>query len=358
MLLKDFREALLDRLLTFLWRQWSALGVLGESGAEDKWIIDPEPLIVFSLEMARYEPRLFDEILAWLEVNGEWLDTARLRRIVTNQEGHVLRTVGATLRYLEDRGQARKWKNIANFCHTRKPLMGGMLEPLFKERSGKFFFLAEGDKIEPSFRSFDMNRPRIRIQKKAKEVPVNAGANLRFLMRSLFGIGAKSEVLLYLLTHDGGRPRDIADSVGLFWLSVHQALLDVSRSGLVIKKPYGKRVEYWLSQSKWWQFLASTDYQYATAPQWLDWIAIYSAFAALWRAVDEVALGAESDYMKSSKLQDSLEVVAREFSRAGYYVGTLPSMGLPADLHQQMVFKFLNTILDLRVPAAAVSPSE
>jgi hypothetical protein len=56
-------------------------------------------------------------------------------------------------------------------------------------------------------------------------------------------------------------------------------------------------------------------------------------------------------------LQDSLEVVAREFSRAGYYVGTLPSMGLPADLHQQMVFKFLNTILDLRVPAAAASPS-
>lgn len=355
MQLKEFREALLDRLLTFLWKQWSALGVLGESGAEDKWIIDPEPLLVFSLELARYEPRLFDEILAWLEENGQWLDTARLRRILAKQEGPVLRTVGGTLRYVQDRGHARKWKTIANFCHNHKPLMGGLLEPLFKEKSGKYYPRAEGDKIDPSFQVFDMNRPRIRIQKKAKEVSVNAGANLRFLMRSLFGIGAKSEVLLYLLTHNEGRPREIADSVGLFWLSVHQALLDVSRSGLVIKKPYGKKVEYWLSQKKWWDFLASTDYQYATSPQWLDWIAIYSAFSALWKTVDEIALGDESDYMKSSKLQDSLELVAGEFSRAGYYVGTLPSMGLPADLHQQMVFKFLNTIFDLRVKAGEVS---
>jgi len=357
MQLKEFREALLDRLLTFLWRQWSALGVLGESGAEDKWIIDPEPLLIFSLEMARYEPRLFDEILAWLEVNGQWLDTARLRRILARQEGDVLRTVGGTLRYVQDHGHGRKWKNIANFCHSRKPPMGGLLEPLFREKLGKFYPRAEGDKIDPSFQAFDMNRPRIKIQKKAKEVPVNAGANLRFLMRSLFGIGAKSEVLLYLLTHNEGRPREIADSVGLFWLSVHQALLDVSHSGLVIRKPHGKKVEYWLSQKKWWEFLASTDFQFATAPQWLDWIAIFAAFSTLWRAVDEITLRTESDYMKSSKLQDSLEVVAREFSRAGYYVGTLPSMGLTPDLHQQMSLKFLNTILDLRVPAGAVSPS-
>src|SRR5580692_7384971 len=97
MLLKDFREALLDRLLMFLWRQWSALGVLGASATEEEWIIDPEPLLVFSLELARYEPRLFDEILAWLVVNGELLDTARLRRILLKQDVSVVRVVGGAL---------------------------------------------------------------------------------------------------------------------------------------------------------------------------------------------------------------------------------------------------------------------
>ena len=60
----SFREFYLNELLTFLWKQWSVLGVAGGTRAEKMdWIIDPEALLVFSLEISRYEPRLFDEIL-------------------------------------------------------------------------------------------------------------------------------------------------------------------------------------------------------------------------------------------------------------------------------------------------------
>lgn len=357
MLLVEFREALLERMLAFLWRQWSALGILGDSQVEDKWIIDPESLLIFSLEMARYDARLFDEILAWLETNAEWIDNARLRRLLSNQEPAVTRVVGAALRYVQERGHERKFRSIVKFCGKKKSQMGGILEPLFMEKAGKFHPGAVGEKIDRAFLEFDLNRPRIRIQKKSKEVPINAGVNLRFLMRSLFGAGAKSEAILYLLTHDEGRPREIASAVGLFWLSVQQALLDVSKSGLVLRKPQGKKIGYWLSRKKWWEFLASTDYRYASEPEWLNWAAIFSAFAALWRAVDGISRGTESDYMKSSKLQDSIEVVAREFSRAGKYTGPLPSMGLPPELHQQMVLKFLGTILELRLGKGEVSPS-
>ncbi|MDX6770042.1 MAG: hypothetical protein SF051_10960 [Elusimicrobiota bacterium] len=359
MSLKDYREALLDRLLTFLWRQWSALGVLGESSVEDEWIIDPEPLLVFTLDIARYEPRLFDEVLAWLLVNSDKLDASRLRRILSDQEPAVLRVVGAALRWAQEEGKQRKWKNLADYCRKlcQQTPRGGLLEPLFKEKSGKFHPRAEGDKIDPSFRAFDLNRPRIRVQKKAGEVPVNAKASLRFLMRGLFGTGAKSETLLYLLTHEGGRPREIADSVGHFWLSVHQTLLDLSRSGLVLKKPHGRRIEYWIPHAKWWQFLTSTDFRHNTAPQWLDWISIYSGLSTLWRTVDAVSSGTESDYMKSSKLQDSLEILAREFSRVGYHVGTLPSMSLSPEQHQKLTLRFLSTIFDLRVQEKAISPT-
>lgn len=360
MLLPKFREAVLDQLLTFLWRQWSTLGVLGYSRAEEKWIIDPEPLLVFSLEMGRYEPRLFDEILAWLEVNGRWLDTARLRRILKNQNESTVRVMGGALQHALSRGDKRKWGNLTHFCkslYKRQP-NADSFEPLFRERSGKPHPFALPDNMDSDFSIFYINRPKIKNLKEAKEVPLNANTNLRFLLRPLLGTGAKSETILYLLTHEGGRPREIADSVGLFWMSVQQALSDLSRSGLVLTKPIGgKKIEYWLSQPKWWQFLASTDFQFATGPQWLDWIAIYSAFSTLWGTIDEIALGTQSDYMKSSKLQDSLEGMAREFSRAGYYVGTLPSMGLPPELHQQMAMKFLNTLFDLQVRASEVSAS-
>jgi hypothetical protein len=79
MSLKGFKQIFLENILNFLWRQWSALGVLGEARTQDPWLLDPEPLLLFSLEMGRCEPRLFDEVIDWLVVNGHWINLQRLR---------------------------------------------------------------------------------------------------------------------------------------------------------------------------------------------------------------------------------------------------------------------------------------
>lgn len=356
MQLKEFREALLNQLLNFLWRQWSVLGVLGDSGAQDEWIIDPEPLLVFSLEMARYEPRLFDEILAWLEVNGRWLDTARLRSILQNQDENTVRVVGAALQHTLSQGDERKWRNLARFCASlsKKQPNAGSLEPLFREKSGKPHPLALPNTLDSNFSMFYINRPKVKNLKKSKEVPVDARTNLRFLLRAMFSTGAKSESILYLLTHEGGRPRDIAESVGLFWLGIQQALLDLSRSRLVLAKTKGRKVEYWLFQSKWWEFLSAGSYEDSTRPKWLNWIAIFSALSAAWKSVDEMATGTQSDYMKISRLQDSLEVVAQEFARGGHDISKLPRPGLPPDLHQKMALRFLGGIAGMREETTSV----
>lgn len=359
--LVDYRSALLDRLLTMLWRQWTALGVLGASSSEEEWIVDPEALLIFSLEIARYEPRLFDEILAWLEVNGEWLDNARLRRLLAAQEGHVIRLVGAVLRYLADNGQGRKWTNLAAFCERRMPPMGGLLEPLFMTPAGQFHPRAEGDGIDPSFRVFGFNRQRLKIQKKAQDVPVNAGANLRVLMRSLFGVGARSEALLYLMTHGAGGTKEIADATSHFWLSVHQALSALGKSGLVLKKQSGRKVEHWLARPKWWLFLAGTDHRYASEPVWLNWSVVFPSISVIWRTFDELSRSEPTEYMRGSRLMDvqtNVETLAREFARAEYHLGDVPSGGLPLDLYQQSLFRFLGAIFDLRVKESAVSVSK
>ena len=45
------------------------------------WAIDPEALILFTIEVARRDPRLFDEMLDWLTGNRRLLSLQRLRNL-------------------------------------------------------------------------------------------------------------------------------------------------------------------------------------------------------------------------------------------------------------------------------------
>ena len=83
--LKTFKEEYRDLLVNFLWRQWSALGVAGQASGEDVWSIDPEALLLFTCTLGRYEPRLFDEVLDWLQENGRFINVMRLKRILRTE---------------------------------------------------------------------------------------------------------------------------------------------------------------------------------------------------------------------------------------------------------------------------------
>lgn len=351
MSLGNFRTDFLDRLLDFLWRQWSALGVLGESGAEDDWVLDPEALLVFSLQIARYEPRLFDEILSWVVTNGSHLDAARLRNQVKGNPD-TGRCLGAVLQYAIRHEKQRKWKNLAVFCGGlwKKQPQADSTEALFLTKAGEPYPFASvvGAQPDADFMMFFLDRRKIEHLREGHEVPINAKANLRFLLRSLFGIGSRSECLAYLLTHDGGEARMVAEEIGLFWLGVQQTLADMKDSGLVLARAKGKRkIEYWISHKRWWDFLAYSG-QEITQPKWLDWGAIYPALWGLWQTVDALSRGAESDYMKASKLHDSLEILEREFTRAGYDLPRIPPTGAPPDLYQKTALQFLGQIFKVK----------
>lgn len=73
--LTNFTSSFEERLIDFLWREWSALGILGTSTAETTWSIDPEALLLLTTEFARHESRLFDEVLDWLRINSRWINT-------------------------------------------------------------------------------------------------------------------------------------------------------------------------------------------------------------------------------------------------------------------------------------------
>lgn len=344
---KNFRQFFLENVLDFLWRQWSELGAAGGARPEDEWVIDPEALLVFSLEFARYEPRLFDEILNWLCVNGRWIDMQRLRGILKNKDLSTRRLTGAVAQVVVNQKNDRKWNNLARSCEeeNRKIKGAGWIEPLFREKSDKDYPLA--GKPDAGFLRFGFNREPFILRESSQRVSFGSGAGIRFLLRALFGIGSRSECILYLLTHESGHPSEIASAIGISVRGTQDALIELADSGLVLTRAQGRRkVEYWLSPKRWWEFLKNQPLDGIEPPLRVNWIAVFNALSGVWDVLREIDIPEASDYMKSSKLHEAIEVsIAREFSKSGLDIPPPPGRGISIEEYAQRFEEFIKRVL-------------
>jgi hypothetical protein len=337
---KDFRQLFLDNILTFLWRQWSVLGVLGEARGEDPWIIDPEALLLLTLEVGRYEPRLFDEVLDWLVVNGRWIDLQRMRGILKRKDEGLTRLTGTVAIFLAEKSDERKWRNLARFCKPEMRKASDRAESLFLSKDGKQH--PPSPEPELSFLSCGFNRPEVKIRRLTREVPITSQAAIRFLLRALFGVGSRAECLTYLLTNEGGHPAEVARAIGLSVRGTQDTLIDLSRSGLVLTRTRGKRkIEYWLSHERWWEFFTKGSVTEIKKPIWIDWICLFSALSKVWVALNELAREELSDYMRSSKLRDSLEMVGDEFLKSGLDIPPIPGRNVKPSEYEKAFETFI-----------------
>ena len=340
---KDFKRFFLDNILDFLWRQWSGLGVAGGARSEDKWVIDPEALLIFSLEFARYEPRLFDEILDWLCVNGSWIDMQRLRGISKKKGDNIHKLIGASSEFLTTQGQERKWKNLAGLYRHKGAV--NIEESLFIDKSGNPYPAA--DAPDPIFLDYGFNRGPYAPRKISKKINFTANPAIRFLLRSLFGIGSRSECILYLLTHEAGHPSEVANAIGISVRGAQDALIELAESGLVLTRIKGKRkIEYWLSPKRWWEFLKNQPMGDVKTPLWVNWIAVFNALSGVWDVLKEIESQKVSDYMKSSKLHEAMEIfIAREFEKSGLDIPSAPGKGITIEEYAQSFEEFIKRIL-------------
>ena len=339
---KSFKEFFLENILDFLWRQWSVLGVAGGARTEDKWVIDPEALLIFSLEMARYEPRLFDEILDWLVVNGKWIDIQRLRGIIKTKKEETRRLLSAVACYTshEAKTYQRKWRALAQL---NKADSTTQREILFKTKDGNPYPIPR--EVFSVFHDYGFLREEFSLRKMSKSVSVTAGNTLRFLLRSLFGIGSRSECILYLLTHEAGHPTEIANAVGISVRGTQDALIELAESGLVLTRVKGKRkIEYWLSQKRWWEFLSSMNLEEMKTPIWIDWISLYSALMSVWEVLQEIEK-TKSDYMRSSKLREEMDTISIEFSKSRLDLPPIPGSSVRPEKYEEEFQYFITKVL-------------
>lgn len=304
-------------LREFAWDEWGQMGVLAVPHRRSRWVQDPEALAVFTLEVGRDDPRLFDELLGWLLVNESLLSVRRLRAMARDEEDE--RLLAGALRWLaRQRPRARLAPRASPGVQEREP------EPLFRTlsvpvRAPDSAFAAVG-LLRPAVASSDAVRPDLR-----------APINLALRLRELLGVGARAEVVRFLLTVTApfADATAVARSAGFAKRNVHEALGSLHAAGVVSRWTVGNHQRYALDRAVWARLL---ELEVDQLPAERAWPQLLDGLRALSRRLRDPALDDLSDYMRASRARDLLEHVRSDFAIAGVPVGGRPGLAAWDDL--------------------------
>ena len=206
--LANLQEAVID----FLWDQWILLGVAGSGREGDvPFVIDPEALLLATLHFGKADARLRGEVLDWLTKNGREISLQRIKNVQRATPLGRTEELQHLAKFMEDAG-CPNWKSL-------------------RQRSGRASADSQGEFIPKGFHARGMS------QLPNCEDP----QAFVFRMRALFGVGARPEILTWILTHRSGYPAKIARDCGWFSKSVQAILHEFELSNLLVSQADGKR---------------------------------------------------------------------------------------------------------------------
>ena len=272
--LNEFRAAVLDQLLAFLWRQWSALGLSGNSASEERHVIDPEPLLLLSLTVCRYDARLFDEILDWLTVNGAFLNVQRLKSIESQRGFQCKAQLSAVAELLgRESNFTLKWKSLAA-AHANM-----LAEPLFFMKDGRP--LPVSAEVSTEFSGHGLLRGPVRLRGYSQPFPSQGTATLLLRLRALLGVNSRCELLCLLGSTDEIHPSEIARQTGYFPRTTQSALVEMARSGVVRVRSAQREKRYFLQPGVLDNLLRPG----GEPTPWRNWTPLFRALEMLWLGV-------------------------------------------------------------------------
>jgi hypothetical protein len=304
--LVEFRKSFQELALDFLWRQWSAMGVAGQVRSDDSRIVDPEALLLVTCTLGRYDPRLFDEVIDWLKVNGSFVNILRLRRIMRTEKFAATRIVAAIAGLMSKGTEVLKWKKLAESDRN------DFREALFFGKDGRPLAVI-GDS-DPHFIRYGFKRGPLRLRGHSQVFRPTDPANLILQLRALFGISARSEILAYLLTHESAHPSEIARDAYYFVRAAQNALVELNRSGVVQLRSSGRTKRYWVKAENWTLLLNRSE----QLPNWVTWAPFFSALERIWIKLSDPILAKLDPLLQSSEVRQLMVEIRPLITRAGF----------------------------------------
>jgi hypothetical protein len=271
--LQNSRDKLLEQLVDFLWRQWTALGVPGNRASEGDWIIDPESLLLITTTIGRHDARLLDLAIDWLHSNGKGINLQRLRRLKGQWGTYDEGVLSGIAEILSEQSVLRKWKLLSEAQFSSEAP-----ESLFVSHAGTSPPVF-GDS-DPRFQKYGLIRNRWEPRDACKPPRTDLPCNLLWTLRALFGVNARAEIMAWLLTHESGHPAAIAMDTGYFSKSIQVTLNEMEQSGHVRSERDGREKKFRLHRPHW-SFLI-TEQESRGFPRWINWPPVfYFAFRTL-----------------------------------------------------------------------------
>ncbi len=302
-----FRDELLAALQELAWNQWSQLGISGPSPrSRDERAADPEALLLFTFEIGRTDPRLFDEVLDWLALNEPHISVHRLRNLCRTPADRAL--VDAALSWaMRARGRARP----SSAARSPQPL-----EPLFP------MIRVTGSELDPAFADHGFARSPLERSEKSLAPRLHDPIAFALRLRRLLGLSARAEVIRALLTIRAPRlsSKVIAASAGFAQRNVREALGQLFEGGVVTRVDVADERFYKIDHTAWATLLglpAAPD-----LPFHEDWIPAYRAFAAAARWIQRSDLDDLSPYLLASQARTVMTEIEPDLR----FVGVQPAL--------------------------------
>jgi hypothetical protein len=317
-----------EQLVAFAWDEWAQMGLFATLHRRSPWGQDPEALIVFTLEVARADARLFDELMDWMLVNESLLSVRRLRAMCIDETDRAL--LGAALGWLSrQRPRAR--------LNSRGPTVAATtLQPLF--RSG-----GPVRETDEDFAAAGWVRPPLIPSHKSSPPDPMAPINLAFRLRQILGVGVRSEAVRVLLTTDAPRvnAQTLARSTGYAKRNVHEALAGLSRADVVSTFTVNGEQRYKAGRPAWAALLGCSPHE---LPSDRDWPQLLGVLRRILRWSSRPELATMSDYLLASNARDLLEAIRPDLAFAGIPVDLSPSPENTLSELEEVIERLLATI--------------
>jgi hypothetical protein len=278
--LREFKEKFYNALLDIHWKQWAALGVTSHVKAEGKWIIDLEPLTVSTLTIGLHDKRLLSSSTEWLVKKGEWINLSRLKRIV---KVFLERSPGleepALLPEILGLFIDTYNKNARNKIKFWKCDSDGLRKNLINEY--KTFFNA------------------FKIRNIIIEPRLHHSSLIQLLLRSILGVDAHTEILIYLLANESGNSNSVAKEIYYNQKNIYTILERWSRAQMVTKISEQNIPRYSLNRKK--ELLCA--FGLKEIPKYINWTRTFLLLDRLSKALSTPPWS-DDEYLLSSLFRD------------------------------------------------------
>jgi len=340
MLTSALRDRLSSSLVGFAWDQWAQMGVFATPHrSADTWAQDPEALLVFTFDVARDEPRLFDEVLDWLRVNGSVVSGRRLVRLSAAYP-EVEGLVRAAVAWAAEHGSTLR--------------VGGGVQRISKppatvSRSGEAPW-----RTDETFRDHGFLKGPTEPSGKSSAPSLDARINLAFRLRLLLGVGSRAEIVRFLLT--SGVPQAttlaIAEAAVSTKRNVNDTLNELAVTGAVQRVVVGNEARYSIDRGRWAAFLGLDE---DAIPAYRDWPSLLRALADVNGWLHSAGVDDLSEYLRASEARTVAERIRPLLARAGVPV---VDRGRGADYWPSFLATVENALAQLGLAARITQDSE